>query len=249
MAATHSALCAHGYADLTMREIADEAGVSKAALHYHYDTKAELVASFLDHLSTRFESKLDAAVADAGPPGTDATAVASDRDPARQLFALLDVVAESPAEDRAFRTAMLELEAQAPYREELRERLARFDATIRRRLAAVLASGSDSGVFDLDREPAAEAEFLATIVHGAGTRNVAFGASLARARRSLRTYLRDELLVDPAAHELDDVLVADPVDGSADRDGDGDPDRDQDRDRDDVAGRAVVDEPREVRVE
>ena len=37
--ATYRALCAHGYANLTMRDIADETDLSKAALHYHYDTK------------------------------------------------------------------------------------------------------------------------------------------------------------------------------------------------------------------
>ena len=35
--ATCRALCEHGYADLTMQDIADESNKSTAALHYHYD--------------------------------------------------------------------------------------------------------------------------------------------------------------------------------------------------------------------
>ncbi|MEF8974259.1 MAG: helix-turn-helix domain-containing protein, partial [Haloarcula sp.] len=38
MDATYRALCTHGYADLTMQDIADESDKSKAALHYHYDS-------------------------------------------------------------------------------------------------------------------------------------------------------------------------------------------------------------------
>lgn len=264
MAATYRALCAHGYADLTMQEIANEAGVSKAALHYHYDTKRALILSFLDMLSSDFEARLDDALGgvdapaagedegktgdadasgdddgDPGPPALDA-----DEDLGRRLFAVVDVVMESPAEDRAFRTAMLELEAQAPYSDDIRERLTSFDAAVRDRLRRVLVAGSEAGVFEFDRDPAAEAAFLATIVHGAGARNVAFGASLVWARESLRSYLRDELLVDPDAHDLADVLVADPT-GTGVAGGDaGAADA-----GDDATGRPVVDEPREVSVE
>ena len=278
MAATYRALCAHGYADLTMQEIANEAGVSKAALHYHYDTKRALILSFLDMLSSDFEARLDDALGgvdapadegddatgdadptgdadatgDADPTGdTDATgdddrdpgppALDADEDLGRRLFAVVDVVMESPAEDRAFRTAMLELEAQAPYSDDIRERLTSFDAAVRDRLRRVLVAGSEAGVFEFDRDPAAEAAFLATIVHGAGARNVAFGASLVWARESLRSYLRDELLVDPDAHDLADVLVADPT-GTGVAGGD-------DGAGDDATGRPVVDEPREVSVE
>ena len=58
MAATHRALCTHGFADLTTQRIADEWGKSKAALHYHYDTKEELLRTFLDHLLAKFESQI-----------------------------------------------------------------------------------------------------------------------------------------------------------------------------------------------
>ncbi len=65
MAATYRALCAHGYADLTMQRIADEAGKSKSLLHYHYGTKQELLVAFLDYLFDRFEARVAATEGDA----------------------------------------------------------------------------------------------------------------------------------------------------------------------------------------
>ncbi|HET7323460.1 MAG TPA: helix-turn-helix domain-containing protein, partial [Halococcus sp.] len=58
MHATYRALCKHGYANLTMQDIADESTKSKAALHYHYDTKQDLLLAFLSFLYERFEERL-----------------------------------------------------------------------------------------------------------------------------------------------------------------------------------------------
>src|SRR6056297_2619761 len=52
--ATYSALREHGYADLTIKRIDDEYGKSTAAVHYHYDTKEELLAAFLDYVLQQF---------------------------------------------------------------------------------------------------------------------------------------------------------------------------------------------------
>lgn len=53
--AMRTALAKHGYARLTTKQIAAEAEMSEAGLYYHYDTKDELIATFLeaaaDHLS------------------------------------------------------------------------------------------------------------------------------------------------------------------------------------------------------
>lgn len=46
MEATYRALREHGYADLTIKRIAAEYGKSTAAVHYHYDTKEELLRRF-----------------------------------------------------------------------------------------------------------------------------------------------------------------------------------------------------------
>ncbi|PSQ42055.1 TetR family transcriptional regulator, partial [Halobacteriales archaeon QS_9_68_42] len=45
--ATYRALCDHGYAALTMQDIADECDCSKSLLHYHFDTKEDLLVELL----------------------------------------------------------------------------------------------------------------------------------------------------------------------------------------------------------
>jgi AcrR family transcriptional regulator len=81
--ATRQALCKHGYADLTMQAIADESTKSKACLHYHYDTKAELLSALFDHLLGQFLDQVAIEqyddpdeqlrrLVDANPPGRSA---------------------------------------------------------------------------------------------------------------------------------------------------------------------------------
>ena len=60
MDGVYSALRAHGYADLTMQDIADECSKSKSLLHYHYDTKEGLLVAFLDHVITDSEARIAA---------------------------------------------------------------------------------------------------------------------------------------------------------------------------------------------
>ncbi|WP_331232379.1 TetR/AcrR family transcriptional regulator [Natronorarus salvus] len=50
MEATHRALCKYGYANLSIQKIADEFEMTTAVLHYHYDTKENLLAAFLEYL-------------------------------------------------------------------------------------------------------------------------------------------------------------------------------------------------------
>ena len=97
-----------------MRDIADETDLSKAAIHYHYDCKHDLLVSFLDHLYDRFEDRIR------DPDGDT---------PVERLHTLVDTLLVERAETPAFRTALLEIKAQAPYDDAFRDRLRRFDDT------------------------------------------------------------------------------------------------------------------------
>ena len=194
MAATYRALCEHGHAAVTTQDIADEAGVSTAALHYHYDGKRDLLVSFLDWLLDGFEARLDDAVAAADP-----------EDAPERVVALLDEVLASPdAERREFRTAIVEVRAQAPYRPAYRERLTAFDDAVRERVRDAVADGVERGCFEAV-DPDDVAAFLVTYATGAQGRDVAVGASLAEARRRLHDHVRERLLApgyDPAGTAL-----------------------------------------------
>ncbi|HMB51096.1 MAG TPA: TetR/AcrR family transcriptional regulator [Natronoarchaeum rubrum] len=166
--ATYLALCKHGYADLTIQNIADESDRSKATIHYHYDSKEELFAALLDHLYERYVARIDAA----------------DGDTARQrLDAVLDVLlADEAPLDHEFHTAVLAVTARAPHDDAIRERVAAFDRRLFETFRDVVATGVDAGEFDADAEPAVVAEQLVTTVKGAQIRRFAAERSTERSR-------------------------------------------------------------------
>ncbi|WP_435193815.1 TetR/AcrR family transcriptional regulator [Natronomonas sp. EA1] len=184
MRATFCALCKHGYADLTMQRIADESSVSKAALHYHYDTKDELLEAFLSQLLDRFRNRLETADAEG---------------PTERLDAFLDEVFTPTVEaEEEFATAILELKAGAPYQSAFRERLLDHDAFMREWVGAIVADGLDSGAFDTDRPPKELARSVVTMINGAHARRVALDES----RASLHAQVRCDALAILGAREV-----------------------------------------------
>lgn len=183
MGATYRALCKHGYASLRMQDIADESTKSKAALHYHYESKHDLLVAFLEHLYEQFEADIGADCGD---------------DPATQLRTFIEERL-TPRSDgqKEFQTALLEIKSQAPYDEAYREQLAEFDRLIFERLQSLLQTGVDQGVVDGEIDPEDTAAFLVEHINGAQIRHVTVGASLAAARQRLRTYLKEQVLTEP----------------------------------------------------
>lgn len=62
-----------GFAGFTYAQIADELGITKASLHYHFAGKADLGLALIDRYRLRFRSALNEITA-AGPPASDALA-------------------------------------------------------------------------------------------------------------------------------------------------------------------------------
>ena len=158
MDGVYGALRAHGYADLTMQDIADECSKSKSLLHYHYDTKEALLVAFLDHVITDSEARI---AAHASEP------------PAERLAGFIGwFVFEPGAVDReAFHIALLELRTQGPFNEPIREQLARSDRLLRGTVVDILESGIEAGAFrDVDAEETAA--LLVATLDGARTRQI-----------------------------------------------------------------------------
>lgn len=180
MEATYRALCEHGYADLTMQRIADNSSKSKAALHYHYDTKEELLRAFLDYVADWFEGEL----------ATDSA------DPEERIRSIVEAVFDPAEEDRGeYATALLEIKAQAPYNEAYRERLRALDERLRRTVADAVRDGVERGAF-ADADPETVARFVATATNGAHAREVGLGEGPAETRALVESYLESELGVD-----------------------------------------------------
>ena len=179
--ATGRSLCEHGYADLTMQRIAEESDVTTAAIHYHFDTKEELLNAFLDDLIDRFERDV---VVDANDPPT-------------QLTAVLDTVFAADPDDE-FPVALMELKAQAPYHETYRQRFLALDERLRSVIKTAVDEGIEQGHFEAS-EPAGVARFVTTAINGGHVRMVALGESPAETRCVVERYLETELGWRPEA--------------------------------------------------
>lgn len=182
MHATYRALREHGYADLTIKRIADEYGKSTAAIHYHYDTKDNLLAAFLDYVLNRFK---------------DAIHEVETTDPTQRLELLLDQLLVEPEDHPDLLIAMLEMRSQAPYKEAFSERFQQNDEYVRYMLETVITQGIDTDVFN-DVNPEHVARALMTIVDGARTREVVLENSdaLGTARQTADEYVTAVLLAD-----------------------------------------------------
>jgi len=214
MGATYHALCKHGYAHLTMQDIADEFDKSRSLLHYHYDTKEELMLAFVDNTVGWVGERL-------AESGTE--------DPLERLEEYVDgFVIEPGEEDReTFALALLELRVQAVHNEQFREKLATHYQTNIDTVAEILSDGVDAGVFrPVDPEEVGETIYTALV--GARMYQVTLGARHAsrRMRDRIAEFVVEDLLVDGrtvAEFNVEDTGFSkhdgDDADGDTDRDG------------------------------
>jgi AcrR family transcriptional regulator len=198
--ATGRALCAHGYADLTMQRIAERSSLTTAAIHYHFDTKDDLLDAFLDDLLDRFEGRL----------------ACETSDPRERLATFLDAVFSPPssaadrddgvdAEDGAddFPVALMELKAQAPYHDRFRERFRALDDAMRTVVHDAVEDGVDAGHF-ADADPDAVARLVVTVIDGAHVRTVALGERSAQTRTVVESVLQRRLEWSPVGDDDSD---------------------------------------------
>jgi len=184
--ATFAALCKHGYADLTMQSIADEFSKSKSLLHYHYDSKEDLIVTFMEHLLEGFLSEFE----------DD-----SDADPLDQLVRMAEIVVEGNEEGDEpddVHMALLGLRAQAPYDEAIREQLVRNDRHIRDAIADIVREGIEQGQFREDVDPEQFAVVFRSAIEGAQSHDVILGddAPTETALAGVKTLLLERLIVE-----------------------------------------------------
>jgi len=137
MQATYRAMCTHGYSNLTMQSIADEFDKTKGVIHYHYETRQDLLVAFLEYLLDAFERNI---------------AIDEQHDPVRRLEALIDTLLFGPPERAEFdhwelTTALLEIRSEAPHNEEFRRQLSHNYEIIEAMVAGVIEEGIEQGIF------------------------------------------------------------------------------------------------------
>lgn len=185
MEATFRALRTHGYADLSIAHIAEEFEKSKSLLYYHYDSKDDLLAGFLEFAGDRFLTMLAEAERDAD-------------DPVGTLRALVDIylAAEVDEEMAEAQRAIIDLRAQAVSEPRFREEFTRIDWTLRTRLVSAVADGVDAGVFPADLDPETAGSAVLSMLTGAMLqRHTADAEAVSSVRSTIHGYL-DDLVAD-----------------------------------------------------
>ena len=182
MRATYKALCEYGYADLTIERIAQEYGKTTAAIHYHYDTKDELLLAFLDYILGEYVSALHEVQA---------------TDPEERLELLMDKLLMDPREHHDLLVALVEMRNQTPHKESFSRRFEENDQYISYLLKTVIEQGIADGVFR-DVDPDHIAQTLLIIVDGVRARSIFLDEEniLTDARQAVDEYLDSQLLVE-----------------------------------------------------
>lgn len=110
MEATYKALSDHGYSGISIKKIADEAGIGKSAIYYHFEDKEELMLEFLDHMIENTCRKPE------------------QKDPEKGLDKLIDrALGIENEEEWELQKAFLELKAQAPRNEKFQKKFRKAD--------------------------------------------------------------------------------------------------------------------------
>jgi len=185
--ATGRALTDYGYAGLSMAKVAGEFDGSQSLLHYHYDTKEGLIATFLEREREWFRERVDELPSD----------------PDRRLDRLLveylslpDAGSTTPGSGDDARvgllTAFLELHARAPHSEAIRRELAAYDELVLATVRDTVADGIDAGTFDSDADPEAVARAVLAAHDSAAIRRTLDGEPT-EVRATLERYVLDDL--------------------------------------------------------
>lgn len=162
MDATYRALLDTGYADLTMSDIASLSETSTSLLHYHFNTKEDLLVAFLDHIIERLVEDFEEA---------------DELEPTERLHWILEhyVIDPDETERESFFIALGELRGAAPYNERYQARFERADTILTDGVARVLRDGANAGVFHEVPNPAGTARLIIAAADGGRTKGVALG--------------------------------------------------------------------------
>lgn len=184
MEATFRALSKHGYADLRMRDIGDEFEMTRPVIHYHFNSKHELISSFLEHVIAQY--KTDHAVEDSN-------------DHWERLGIRIDQCMFGPEIDGFDHWERMkvyhELFSQAQHNDTHRALFNEHYEGMVVGLADVLQAGIDDGIF-AEVDAMEFSQLLTDIIHSARARRISLGQREApeRARTAIDAFVLPRLV-------------------------------------------------------
>lgn len=184
MEATFRALSEHGYTDLRMRDIGDEFEMTRPVIHYHFNSKHELISSFLEYLIAQYKNDV---AADDGDDHWERLRIRIDRcmfGPDLEGF------------DHWERMKVYhELFSQAQHNDAHRELFNEHYEGMVVGLAEVIREGIEDGTF-ADVEPMEFSQLLTDVIHSARARRISLGQTDApeRARAAIDAFVLTSLV-------------------------------------------------------
>lgn len=184
MEATFRALSKHGYTDLRMRDISDEFEMTRPVIHYHYNSKHELISSFLEYIIAQYKN--DVAIDDCA-------------DQWERLQTRIEQCMFGPDIDGFDHWERMkvyhELFSQAQHNDTHRELFNEHYEQMVIGLADVIQEGIEQGTF-ADVDAMEFSQLLTDIIHSARARRISLGQKEApeQARVAINTFVLTSLV-------------------------------------------------------
>lgn len=182
-------LVEEGYDTLTTRAIADRLDLTDAGVHYHFETKDDLLVALIDHREDELVRRLESYD---GPPEDRLLAMLRDRFDAAET--LLGVPTPPPSYQLLVATSNAD--------DTLRERLREYKERYVEMLTETIQEGVERGVFEAET-PERVARTLTAMVEGAEVR-----AALDQSPTPLVRGTVEYVLADLYTAEVPDLEVA-----------------------------------------
>lgn len=186
MEATFRALSKNGYKDLRLRDIGEEMDLTRQVIHYHFDGKHDLMASFLEYVIDQYEGSVE---------------VEADADPRDELRARIDQCLFGPGFDDFTHWDRMkvyhELYTYAQNDGEHRELFNDHYERIRGSVVEVVEEGIERGDFrPVDAE--LMGQLVTDVIHAARGRRISLGHedAPAEARAAIDAFILDSLYAD-----------------------------------------------------
>ena len=153
MNATYRTLLEYGYAGLSISRIGSEYKKSKSLIYHHYESKEELLVSFLEFAIDRFEAAITTGDSD---------------EPEKNLKYIIDrLLSRRPAADQwQIQKVLVTLRSQAVTSDSFREQFTRVDDRLVSIFSDIIERGITVGVFT-DVDSSAVAEHILATINGA----------------------------------------------------------------------------------
>ncbi|MFA5756106.1 MAG: TetR family transcriptional regulator [Smithellaceae bacterium] len=136
-AAAYKVVAQKGYNDFTIKDIAEEAGLSTGLVHYYFKNKEDLLFKLLKEMNANLRDNLKKAMGELAEPRDKLMAFCD------EAFALVD-------REKAYFYVLIDFWAQINHDARIRQANVKLFQSYRAEIAAIIQEGAAKGVFTVE---------------------------------------------------------------------------------------------------